>query len=1014
MKSNIISSAIGLLFITIFSVFNTNAQNFISETSIGTTTYDLQSNAAIQNRIVHHADGSISAGWTMSQEYNTSFSDRGTGYNFFDGTSWGAQPTDRLEASRGGWPSIIAMGSGKEASITHNSNFGYINSTLRPTIGSGSWFENPASSGNMIFNRSAVGGLNKETIHMIAVTASSNFGGATFNGLDGALVYHRSQDEGVSWDIQNMQLPGMDTSMFIGMNGDVYAIAAQGETVVVAYFDDWGDSFIVKSIDNGDTWTKTTFLDFPVDKYVVDDGFDLDGNGIFDRVYSSDNNGAVLLDANGQAHVFYGIMQYADEYLTDASTSWNPATNGISYWNESFGADNTLAMSNNDIWISDNLNIIATAPDLNGDGIVGGVDNAGGYALYYNSRASMPNAGCSANGDIYLSFSGYTETLDNGSQVFRHIYIIRSTDDGQTWSNPKDVTPHIIWNGERECVFPSMNPIVDDKIRIIYQQDSEPGLAVRGDEDIIDNNEIIYLEIDIAGLFATNSSTSNSTTAVSCDTYIWPVDGNTYTSSGVYTDIGDNFAGYTHTETLNLTINNSTSSIDTHVACDEFMWYCDGNTYTSSNNTATYVYTNSAGCDSTVTLNLTINNSTSISTAVTACDSYFWSIDGNTYTTSGTYTDFSTNANGCDHTEVLNLVINYSSNNTNILGVTNVDFIQTEAYSVVQNLNSIFSWHLNGGGVILSATNTNSVEVQWGSINGSYDLSLVETTQNGCSDTLLLVVNVNCLPNSGSSIITACDTYSWDGTAYTISGIYTNTFTNVSGCDSLITLDLTINNSTSNITSVTACDTYAWFLDGNIYTTSGTYTDVSTNTDGCDHTETLELTIKSVISSISQSGDSLFSLTTPIGLTANWYNIQTEDATTRIWLMEEGATTFMPRFDCSYFIVVSDNACMDTSEIYAYGENAARIGSFITSPNPTTGSINVKFENSKNQFVMFELISNNGSKLDEFITIEDNLNIDLSKYPSGAYYLYFNSEDAVQGCRLEELQKVSTKIILNK
>jgi hypothetical protein len=63
---------------------------------------------------------------------------------------------------------------------------------------------------------------------------------------------------------------------------------------------------------------------------------------------------------------------------------------------------------------------------------------------------------------------------------------------------------------------------------------------------------------------------------------------------------------------------------------------------------------------------------------------------------------------------------------------------------------------------------------------------------------------------------------------------------------------------------------------------------------------------------------------------------------------------------------------------------------------------------------MFELISNNGSKLDEFITIEDNLDIDLSNYPSGSYYLYFNSEDAVQGCRLAEVQKLSTKIILNK
>jgi hypothetical protein len=110
----------------------------------------------------------------------------------------------------------------------------------------------------------------------------------------------------------------------------------------------------------------------------------------------------------------------------------------------------------------------------------------------------MPNAGISANGDIYVSFSGYTETADNGAQVFRHIYLIKSPDGGQTWSNPIDVTPHTIWSGAQECVFGSMNPIVDDKVRIVYQKDFEPGLAVRGDEDMVDLNEIIYLEIDTA------------------------------------------------------------------------------------------------------------------------------------------------------------------------------------------------------------------------------------------------------------------------------------------------------------------------------------------------------------------------------------------------------------------------------------------------------------------------------------------------------------------------------------
>jgi hypothetical protein len=515
-----------------------------NEVVIGTTTYDLQSNAAVQNRIVHHDDGTISAGWTTSQQLNASWTDRGTGYNFFDGTTWGMAPLNRLESSRGGWPSIIAMGSGKEASITHNTDNAHINMTHRSTVGTGSWTEQNISSLNdstgiyrdMIWNRSAVGGLNKETIHMIAVTASSNFAGLPFNGLDGALVYYRSQDEGVTWDIQDMQLPGMDTSMFTGMSGDVYTVTAQGETVVVAYFNDWGDSFIVKSIDNGTTWEKTTFLDFPVDKYAMDDGLDLDGDGIYDQVYSTDNYGAVILDANGEAHVFYGIMMYLDDDLTDASSSWFPGINGIAYWNESMGEDVTPATvhaGDTSLWYSDmmNDNWIVQAPDLNGDGIVGGVDSTGGYALYYASRASMPNAGISANGEIYLSFSGYTETADNGSQVFRHLYITKSSDGGSTWKTPVDVTPNVSWIGMKECVFGSMVPTVDDKIRIVFQMDNEPGLIVRGDEDLVDFNDIVYIEIDTVGLFGTSVSVNDIKNTTQFTVY--PNPANDYTSIAI-------------------------------------------------------------------------------------------------------------------------------------------------------------------------------------------------------------------------------------------------------------------------------------------------------------------------------------------------------------------------------------------------------------------------------------------------------------------------------------------------
>ena len=86
--------------------------------------------------------------------------------------------------------------------------------------------------------------------------------------------------------------------------------------------------------------------------------------------------------------------------------------------------------------------------------------------------------------------------------------------------------------------------------------------------------------------------------------------------------------------TLDLTINNSNTGIDPQEHCDTYTWI-DGNTYTSSNNTATFTLTNVAGCDSVVTLDLTMKNSKKGVDTQEQCDTYTW-IDS-TYTQSGTY-----------------------------------------------------------------------------------------------------------------------------------------------------------------------------------------------------------------------------------------------------------------------------------------------------------------------------------------------------------------------------------------
>jgi hypothetical protein len=60
-----------------------------------------------------------------------------------------------------------------------------------------------------------------------------------------------------------------------------------------------------------------------------------------------------------------------------------------------------------------------------------------------------------------------------------------------------------------------------------------------------------------------------------------------------------------------VTVNSLSSGIDIQISCDSITWI-DGVTYTSSNNTATHILPNSVGCDSVVTLDLTIEDCSNI------------------------------------------------------------------------------------------------------------------------------------------------------------------------------------------------------------------------------------------------------------------------------------------------------------------------------------------------------------------------------------------------------------------
>ncbi|MEO7962262.1 MAG: SBBP repeat-containing protein [Ginsengibacter sp.] len=129
---------------------------------------------------------------------------------------------------------------------------------------------------------------------------------------------------------------------------------------------------------------------------------------------------------------------------------------------------------------------------------------------------------------------------------------------------------------------------------------------------------------------------------------------------------------------------------------------------------------------------------------------------------------------------------------------------------------------------------------------GSYNL----TSSDG--DNIFVHKLSQCTNSTSSAIIvSACKNYTLNGQVYDTSGVYTQTLTNAQGCDSIITLSLTIT-TVNEVFNIAACKTFTW--NNRIYIASGTYTDTLMTTKGCDSIITLNLSITpALFTTVSQS-----------------------------------------------------------------------------------------------------------------------------------------------------------------
>lgn len=475
---------------------------------IGKTYYDLQSNSSVGDRIVVNADGSIAAVWTMALAAgDPNYADRGTGYAYYNGTTWSAQPTARVENTRVGWGNIVDTRSGKELILSHDGATNKLNIASRATKGTGTWANTQtaiptATAGGNYWPRMVNSG---DTIYTLSVTQqTATAGAAMYQGLNGAVCFSRSKDAGLTWDITNVIPTGLNnTSRFLGFGGDSYAIAAKGSTIAVVAGDAGKDVVMSKSTDGGVTWTATTILKFPIAKWdPVTMTTDSNGDNVADTLDTNDGTFAIGLDNNNMAYVFYGnsrILQTSPQ--ANGAYSYFPYVDGLNMWKEGMPANvgGTLVAAIEDLHQQNKI-YFPTVPS-----------GSFAFGIWGNSLTSYPSVAFDASNNIYLSYSSIVDSLIslvNAEKLVRHQYIIKSTDGGANWTDPCDIVGSPEGN-IYEGVLGSMAKRVDGNVHVIYQRDFGPGNGIPGttttNPDQGDNsgiNDIVYFKFPVAEIGA--------------------------------------------------------------------------------------------------------------------------------------------------------------------------------------------------------------------------------------------------------------------------------------------------------------------------------------------------------------------------------------------------------------------------------------------------------------------------------------------------------------------------------
>jgi len=444
-------------------------QGILVNTIIGTTWYDGQAlnYGNMMQRVWAYPDGSVGATWiSAGQNLNP---ERGCGYNYFDGASWGTEDPHVGPDDRMGTPSYAPWGPNGEIITQYKyvAGAGPLKFYKRETKGEGEWQEvslQGPTGVSLVWQSMITSGENHEHIHVLAYTYDM-----PYMGQESALLYYRSSDGGETWDINGEIIEGLGEDYFTKINSLSYAWANPvGSTIAFTYgFDEFGGR-VFKSTDNGYNWemidvftTPYLAIDPPTETTMFPCGI---------------GTSACALDSDGKVHVVFPRMR---KIFIAGEASYYPYTDGLIYWNETMPALDTTTIS------SYTLDFLEAGGNLIGS--LGDLEIPGGQPTYNNALWGFPQISIDANDNLFVASSTLTD-LSNGEYLYRHIFVNSSFDKGLNWEGQKDVNADV-FHIFSECAFPGMAPVINNQVHIVYQVDNFPGMHEWAEEhDIVQNN----------------------------------------------------------------------------------------------------------------------------------------------------------------------------------------------------------------------------------------------------------------------------------------------------------------------------------------------------------------------------------------------------------------------------------------------------------------------------------------------------------------------------------------------